>query len=343
MTEPRTPAQEELLALKGTNVLLADLLALFGARRRTYQTVPVIADALRAARLATVPSFATCGQRALLLVVAEDTAGTAEEDDAEEGEDLLPGTLPQHSFKIGDIPSARAGLSAVGPGAELSQATYIMLSKNYSQVPVIKGTSDLKGVVTWRSIAGQYASGAMPTLAGAMVKDSLPVVEVHQEVFGYLPLMTEHGYLLVRDYTGDICGIVTAADITTRFHETALPFFLVGEIEFRLRKWLGSRLGGDAIRAVQPRNRQTGDITDLMFGDYVKLLRTDQPSPALCANAEANWQALNWNTNRTQFVQDLIRVKNIRNKIAHFDSDPLTAQRIAELREFSGLLKQLLI
>jgi hypothetical protein len=44
---------------------------------------------------------------------------------------------------------------------------------------------------------------------------------------------------------------------------------------------------------------------------------------------------------RTQFVHALDRVRHIHNKIAHFDSDPLAPERITELREFSGLPKQL--
>jgi hypothetical protein len=109
---------------------------------------------------------------------------------------------------------------------------------------------------------------------------------------------------------------------------------------------LGAKLGADAIREVQrgrPENR-SGDISDLMFGQYVILLKEDPDSPALRARADANWQVLGWTgVNRTQFVNQLDRVRLIRNKIAHFDSDPLTEQLIAELREFCGYLKQLVV
>jgi hypothetical protein len=65
-------------------------------------------------------------------------------------------------------------------------------------------------------------------------------------------------------------------------------------------------------------------------------------SEPLCASADANWQALGWTgVNRAQFVYALNRMRLIRNKIAHSESDPLTPQRITELREFAGLLKQL--
>ncbi|MER7834557.1 CBS domain-containing protein [Streptomyces sp. NPDC096040] len=326
-------------------MLLPDLLAVFGVRRRDYQTVPVIAAALKDAGLATVPSFTLCGLKAALLVVAEETVETPAAADGTDEEDLLPGTLPQHSFKIGDIPSARDGLASVPSSASLTQATHIMRTKGYSQLPVIDGMSDLCGVVTWSSVAARYETGMTPTLANALVKDSLPVAEVHQELFTHLPAVTEHGYLLVRSNSGRFTGIVTAADITARFEDTALPFFLVGEIEFRLRKCLGSRLDPDVIRQVQNGRRpetQSGDIADLMFGQYVTLLKEDPDSPALRARADANWQALGWvGVDRTQFVHDLDRVRMIRNKIAHFDNEPLGPRLLSDLREFLGLLKQI--
>jgi hypothetical protein len=80
-----------------------------------------------------------------------------------------------------------------------------------------------------------------------------------------------------------------------------------------------------------------------MFGDYVKLLHGEQSDQRLCPHADSNWLALGWTgVDRTQFVYQLKQVKSIRNQIAHFDDQPLTAQQITELTEFSGLLKQLL-
>lgn len=348
MTDTPFPTADELLALKGTTITLPDFLALFGARTRNYVTVPPIATALKEVGLTTVPSFSTCGVKATLVVVAEETVlGTAEDGShaQEQYEEPLPGMLPQRSFKIGDIPSARNGVTSVASGASLAHATHQMKTKNFSQVPVIDGVSTLRGVVTWRSVAALYEKGAPANLTNATVTDSLPVAEVHQDVFAHLGTLSEYEYLLVRDNSGRFIGIITAVDIATRFEATALPFFLVGEIEFRLRKCLGAKLSHAAICEVQPNTpkKQTGKIADLMFGAYVKLLYADPMSPTLCARADANWLSLGWGgVDRTQFVQHLDRVRVVRNQIAHFDSRPLTEQQITELREFCGLLKQLM-
>ncbi|MFI6304499.1 CBS domain-containing protein [Amycolatopsis thailandensis] len=343
MADIQRPTRQQLLDLKGTMVLVPALLALFGVRVRNHQSVPVIMEAMKAAGLATVPSFTVCGVKEAMLIVAEEMAGGEEAGNDQSGE-LLPGTLPQHSFKIGDIPSSQKGLISVPSSATLPQATYLMRARGYSQLPVIDGLSNLRGVITWSSVAARYETGEAPTLMSAMVTESLPVAEVHEDLFVRLPTVTDHGYLLIRSNSGSFTGIVTAADINARFEATAVPFFLVGQIEFQLRKCLGTKLTADAIRAVQPNRpeKQTGAIADLMFGDYVKLLKADPNSSTLRANADTNWQAIGWTgVDRTQFVHQLDRVRLIRNTIAHFDAEPLAPERITELREFAGLLKQL--
>ncbi|WP_326752422.1 CBS domain-containing protein [Streptomyces hirsutus] len=346
----RTPPEKELLALKGRRIPLVELLTHFNTRFRNDQAILHIERILKDTGLSTVPYFATCGSRSEVLVVAREIAASepaAADEDQEDEAGLLPGALPQHPLRIGDLPCAHAGLASVTPAEDLTQATYIMHTHNYSQVPVLEGQYTVVGVVTWRSVAKVHAMGEEAALANAIVEDP-PVVHAHDDFFSVLPAICEHGYVLVRANSGQISGIVTAADITRRFDSTAWPFFVVGEIEFRLRKCLGAKLGEDAIRAIQRNDQKTGNIADLMFGQYVMLLDGDQRNKqgqrkeALCAAADQNWHTLGWTgVNRVQFVHQLDRVRDIRNQIAHFDPEPLSPQRSEDLRQFVGLLRQL--
>ncbi|MET8488233.1 CBS domain-containing protein [Streptomyces tendae] len=347
----RNPGDDELLALKGRRIPLVDLLTCFDTRFRNDQAILVIEQRLKEVGLATLPYFATCGSQSEIHIVAQESAAPERQDSADEEQEdeagLRPGALPAQPFRIGDLPCAHAGLDSVTSAADLTEATYIMHTKNYSQVPVLEDQYTVAGVVTWRSVAKMYATGAEAALANAIVEDP-PVAHAHDDFFAMLANVCEHGYVLVRAHNGRISGIVTAADITQRFDATAWPFFVIGEIEFRLRKCLGARLGEEAIRAVQHNDRKTGKIADLMFGQYVMLLDGDQRNKqghrkeALCAAADQNWQTLGWpGVNRIQFVHQLDRVRAIRNQIAHFDPEPLTAQRSQELRQFAGLLRQL--
>ncbi|MFD4341532.1 CBS domain-containing protein [Streptomyces anulatus] len=335
------PTEAELRALEGQQIPVLRLLALFGARLRNEITVPLIEQALKDAGLSTLPDFATCGSGADIQIVARVAVPDSPEPPEEEPEELPGGGLPQNPIRIGDIPAAVSGLCSVTPDKKLSEITYLMRNMNYSQIPVIEAGSILHGVVTWRSVVKAYEKVNHPGLPEALIDP--PVVEAHHDFFSLLPRVSEEGYLLVRANNGSFSGIVTAADITERFGATAWPFFVIGEIEFRLRKCLGAKIGPDAIRAVQPNQArmQTGLITDLMFNGYVKLLDGEQQNPVLRAKADENWKALDWRMNRIQFVRQLDRVRRIRNSIAHFDAEPLTSRLSDELRGFLRILREL--
>ncbi|MBO4164082.1 CBS domain-containing protein [Micromonospora antibiotica] len=334
------PSRQELLDLKGKTIRVPALLEMFGERVRNYQTVPLIQEALHEVGLDTHPSFTTCGLKTDMLIVPQAAVPFVEEEAEEE---VQTGTLPQQPLRIGDVPSARAGIDSVTSKSSLRSAVYTMRVKNYSQLPVIDGLADLKGVVTWDSITARYEIGeTSPTLAKSMVRDGIPVAEVHQELFTRLPEIRRHGYLLVRENSGVFVGIITGSDIAKRFHNIALPFFLVGEIEFRLRKCLGPKLAGDSVKKLKGESH-SGDFSKLMFGEYVKLLDCEQGNGKQRLNAVENWKLLGWGgVDRSQFVAQLDRVRVIRNQIAHFDEKALSDQQIDELKEFSGLLKQLL-
>lgn len=149
---PKTPSDEELLALKGRRIPLKDLLATFDISFRNDQAILHIEQALKDVGLSTLPYFATCGSQSDIHIVPQDDAGphrsASGEDEQEDEAGLRPGALPHQSFRIGDLPCARAGVDSVPVGAELTAATYIMHTRNFSQVPVMEDRYTVAGVVT---------------------------------------------------------------------------------------------------------------------------------------------------------------------------------------------------
>ncbi|MFG2989924.1 HPP family protein [Streptomyces sp. NPDC048257] len=337
----QNPSSADILALKGKSVHVTELLALFGMRIRDGQAVLLIEQALKAAGLTAVPSFATCGHGTPLHIqLAQEADAPADPDPEADEEELPTGALPQHALRVGDILMDKSGFTSLGPTAQLIQATHLMRWHGYSQLPIVESNNTLHGVITWSSVAKLYETNLKPTLANAM-ETVVPVVEEHHEFFAILPRLSESGYVLVRGNDGVFKGIVTSSDITERFSVTARPFFMVGEIEFRIRKCLGRAIHPDAIRAVQPKKRQTGQISDLMFGDYVRLLDGQQREESLRPKADQNWQDLGWGgVDRVGFVHQLDRVRDIRNRIAHFDPQPLPDSMTEELRKFVQMLRQ---
>ncbi|MEU4209176.1 CBS domain-containing protein [Streptomyces sp. NPDC026206] len=340
----RRPSERELIELKGSEVPLGELLDLFGERVRRPWNVYDIAKVLTDAGLATLPDFATCGvgDRVQIVALATAVSPTPQSDDAAEDEPLPSGALPRRLL-IGDLPSARDGVHCVHANAALTQATFLMRRQGCDQVPVTTGMTALHGVVTWRSLALMYERRKEPTLENAMQQDSLPTADVRDEFFGCLPTLREQGYLLVRGEDGALCGIVTQAHVVDRFESAARPFFLLGDIESLLRRWLGATLSTDAVKAVQTTKKaeqRTGKVEDLVFGDYVRLLDGEQKKTAMAQLADLNWTALGCESlDRVQFVRHLQRVQAIRNRIAHFDAEPLPPESMRELTAFAALLR----
>lgn len=341
----KKPTTAELIALKGAELALSDLLALYEVRVRQTGIIREMNESLAAAGLTTLPDFSTCPTlaRVRLVPVAATTTVAPEEDPAVPADPLPPGALPQRLL-LGELPSAVVGLKCVPPGAALSQATYLMHYEGYNQIPVVSNMTELHGVVTWKSIALMYENGWETTLENAMQQESLPVFDSREDLFSCLPMLVDHGYVLVRGQDGRISGIVTYHEIVRRFQNTARPFFLLGEIESLLRRWLGARLDAEAVIAVQATNRKpehrTGKVEDLMFGDYVLLLDGTQRRTALAQRADANWIALGRPAlDRGQFGHHLQRVQTIRNRIAHFDDDPLPPEDMRDLTSFARQLR----
>ncbi|WP_215455027.1 CBS domain-containing protein [Streptomyces sp. ATCC 21386] len=342
------PQERDMASLKGRTVSVQEILDLFQVRVRDHRTVHRISQALTDAGLTTLPDFAVCGLRTTvdvvpLTAVPAQRTPTDADDEADAADEALPShALPQRLL-LGDIPSARRGVVSVGPGTPLSQTTFLMRTKGLSQIPVTTGMAQVHGVVTWGSVAKMYEAGKAATLDNAMEKDSLPVADARQEFFTALPVIREHGYLLVRGDDGCLSGVVTAADVTERFEGAARPFFIVGEIESLLRRCLGAALDAETIKAVQTNRkpeRRTGQVSDLMFGDYLRLLDGDQTKQPFAEQADRNWEALKWpNMPREQFIGLLKRVKDIRNRIAHFDEKPLPPEMIDELTTFAKVLR----
>ncbi|GGW35479.1 CBS domain-containing protein [Streptomyces griseoloalbus] len=342
------PHERDASSLKGRTVSVQEILDLFQVRVRDHRSVHRISQALTDAGLTTLPDFAVCGLRSTVEVVpltsvpAQRTPADVD-DEADATDEALPSNALPQRLLLGDIPSARRGLVSVGPGTPLSQTTFLMRTKGLSQVPVTTGMAQVHGVVTWGSVAKMYEAGKPATLDNAMEKDSLPVADARQEFFTALPVIRENGYLLVRGDDGCLSGIVTAADITERFEGAARPFFIVGEIESLLRRCLGAALDAEAVKAVQTNRKpeqRSGQVSDLMFGDYLKLLDGDQPKQSLAERADRNWEALKWpNMPREQFIALLKRVKDIRNRIAHFDEKPLPQEMLDELTTFAKVLR----
>ena len=142
----------------------------------------------------------------------------------------------------------------------------------------------------------------------------------HQEIaseaslFDAIRVIAEHDAVLVRAPDKTYSGIVTAHDIARSSSSwQSRSFYLVIS-----RIISGSLLAAFAVAELQQvkdpddAERIINDVSDLTFGEYVRLLQN-----------EANWAKLRMRIDRTTFVAWLDKVREIRNDIMHFDPDPI--------------------
>ena len=242
------------------------------------------------------------------------------------------------TIRIGALEAAgTAGrkLVSVKPDAPLNVATTVMQLNDFSQLPVMQSERIVKGVVSWKSIAVRVLLGREREFVRQCM-DPPEIIDIATPLLDAVGVIQRRDYVLVRDKTNKITGIVTASDIAQQFAQLSTPFLLVGEIERQLRRLLiRGKFTPEQLRASQnPQSASPKPIEgpeDLTFGDYVQLLRKKE-----------NWDCLGLSgIDRDEFVDRLDDVREIRNEVMHFSLDVLPPGTIQKLEGFVGFFRNL--
>ncbi|MFG3046021.1 CBS domain-containing protein [Streptomyces sp. NPDC048241] len=257
---------------------------------------------------------------------SDDAAHSDGSPDAAPGEEPV-GLLPQTALRVGAFPSACGGTTSITPDDTLPKAMSVMAEQGFSQLPVLDSLGALQGVVTWASIAHMHATGREATVRNALTSE-YHAVEATAHLLPLIPMIQTYGFVLVRNAAGSVTGIVTTADLADQFVTIARPFFVLGEIERRLRRCLNRVYGEDDVRKVH-KDKQRRQVDRLMFNEYIRLL-----------DDEERWKKLNWpGVDRAHFIGLLRRVKAVRNGVMHFNSGYPDAEATALLDRFVGILR----
>jgi predicted transcriptional regulator len=237
---------------------------------------------------------------------------------------------PTH--RIARLTSANRAPLCVKPDSTLQQTVTLMLTNDYSQLPVMTSTREVKGIVSWKTIGSRLALKRPCTTAQDCLEPAHEV-GVGDSLFSAIRVVVERDYVLVRADDKQICGIITATDLTEQFQKLAEPFLLVGEIENGVRRLLHGRFTKeelDAAKLGEDKERKVDGVADLTFGEYVRLLEP-----------EKNWSKVRLEIDRVEFVKRLHEIREIRNDVMHFDPDGLDEGDLRNLREFAQFLKRL--
>ncbi|HEV2130640.1 MAG TPA: CBS domain-containing protein [Longimicrobiaceae bacterium] len=340
-------------------VTVRELLSWFGAPRRGQGRARRVRSALAAAGLTTRPDFEGAfidseisfaltplpAEAARARPSSADAEATKESDaeiadrfgsvsvaDAAEDPHLLSGGLADPTYRIGKLAAANRAPVTIAPDASLHEAVTLMMLHGFSQLPVMQGERTVKGMISWQSIGSRLALGT----GGEAVRDYMETaaeISADASLFAAIRTIVDRQYVLVRDSEKKISGIVTTTDVSLRFQQLAEPFLLLGEIENHIRRLIDGKFSLEDVQAFRDPNdaaRDVQSVADLTFGEYLRLLE----NPTM-------WEKIAIQVDRASFVDQLDRVREIRNDVMHFDPDGVLDDELATLRRFVKFLQTL--
>lgn len=302
-----------------------DLVKRWGSTARSATVDSMIEDDLANYGLTTVPHFAKVGLETPVIIQSVANLNQSHDSPSIDGDE--EGEIDR-GLTLGNLPSALNGVESISPQSTFDEAITKLLLNDYSQLAVLTSPYNLRGAITWRSIAQARHDDQRAIVSQAIVQTE--PVSFDKELVDVLRRLYEEDFIFVRGPDNRISGIVTAADVTLAYGELSMPFLLVGQIDILLRRLITRHLVlEDLISVCDPeRSRQLQDFDELTFGDYQRALE----SPMV-------WQRLNWRIDRTTFVRRLDEIRRLRNDITHFNPDPLPPDAMNKLRSLMLFLK----
>jgi hypothetical protein len=178
----------------------------------------------------------------------------------------------------------------------------------------MQDTRTAEGSVSWKSI-GQARMGGPISLVSDCMEPAPQVLSLRTPLIDAVAIIVRQELVLVRGKDRRICGLVTTTDLSEEFQKITGAFLVLGDIERLLRLLIAPVFSIDELRSVvapHDRTRPLSSVSGLTIGAYVRLL--DDP---------ANWDRLRLEVDRQLTIERLTAVRNIRNRVMHFDPEGL--------------------
>ena len=305
-------------------VTVREFLRWFGYSRRGRSAVNQIRHMLADQNLRTAPDFE----------VTYIDADISVERDPEVADGVAPSEEQiDPTVRVGAIVAANREPTAVKPGHTLSVATTLMLTNDFSQLPVMESVREVKGMISWQSIGTRLSLGHTCPYVRDCMDPSFLEIHISAPLSSAIESILRQGYVLVRGTDRTISGMVTASDVTHQFMQLSGPFLNIGEIEGYLRILIHRKFTIDEMQAALPTAAAAQPVSgpeDLTLGGYCRLLEREEL-----------WNRLNLNLDRNEFVRSLNWVREIRNDVMHFDPDGIDPDDTKKLEEIARFFRNL--
>ncbi|KTC08803.1 hypothetical protein AO387_17810 [Pseudomonas syringae ICMP 11168] len=325
-------------------ISVREFISWFGAERRGYMVAYKIRRALENLGVTTQPDFDSVPLDAKITIYAplesEETHHEATEivDDAAHAspttletisltsDEFISGAVSEPSFRVSRLEASDVKLVTVKPDASLTEAVTLMLRHDYSQLPVMIGERDVKGVISWESIAPALALAKSDSTAVRDYMKPHREINASDSIFSALPRIIEYSYVLVRSSDQRISGIITTTDLSSQFRQLSEPFLLLSEIENHIRKLIDGKFTKEELTSIvnpSDNERTIDSVADLTFGEYIRLFE----NPEL-------WEKTKLTIDKRTFTKELDKVRIIRNDVMHFDPDGISEENHELLHHF---------
>jgi CBS domain-containing protein len=285
--------------------------------------------------LTTVPDFraVSLDRTIKLMTLPEPEAEEATNEPLDDETEAVPSETDDESsidigLTLGNLLSNEAKLVFVSPSASFEEAITAMQLNDFSQVAVLANTYTLHGAVSWRSIAQAKNANTDATFSDAIDRKA-KVFDYDTRLLDVLATLQAEDFIFVRDYDRTITGIITTADVVNKYDETATPFFLIGEVDQELRQLIQNTFDEEtARRACADAGLPFRSFDSMSIGQYQAVL-----------GDPACWDQLGWKLHRKLFIGRLDEIRKVRNKVMHFNPDPIKPTEVNKLRYFLRLIR----
>ena len=235
-------------------------------------------------------------------------------------------------LRISSIPSANRGVVTVLEADPIARATTLMSLEGYSQLAIMQGVREVRGMITWESIARRSMLTPPQTVGDCRV--DAQVINSDASLFDAFEAIERFGYVLARSKERTITGIVTATDFAAELNQHSYAFICLRTIEMLIRKKLHPRLSSLDLTTLEEHSRARVEAkpTLLTFGENARLLQRDEI-----------WARLSVSIDRNLFNERLLEISEVRNEVMHFSPDPLDANQKKSLKQMEDFLRQVFV
>lgn len=235
--------------------------------------------------------------------------------------------------RINTLDSANTIPEFVCNDAPLLEATTIMQSKGFSQLPVVNGgVRNLVGYISWESICKAMINGVTSDMVKDYIDSNVATLRPDTPLIEAIEIVKKHNFAVVLAKDKSLYGIVTANDVTEQFIKETESFVLLSELECHLRNLLRDHILEEDLAKLCPREtgKEVTSIDQMTFGDYVSVFSNEE-----------QWNKLKISAERKTFFKLLDGIRQIRNDVMHFRSTDISVENRMQLKCFMNYLQDL--